>query len=185
MGRGQQTASSQRPPGLRTVPVSVREAGPDDIAAICALKSEVARATYGGLHDEAALEEWIAHNCSEGHYHYRIGRASYHVLVAHDRKGQLLGVATMRQRGKRADMSGLYVLKKRRGIGRSLAQERNRLARELGCTSARASVFRDNEKARLFVIGQGYSRKGSGTPGSTGFREPILDVMVDHYERLL
>jgi L-amino acid N-acyltransferase YncA len=166
----------------RRPPVSIREADVHDIAALCALKEEVARATYAG---EPALEEWISHNCGEGHYRYRIGRSGYHVLVARDREGQVVGVATMCQRGRRADMSGLYVLKRGCGVGGALSRERDALAMGLGCTSARASVFRTNAGARDFVLSRGYSKKAKGSPGSSGFREPILGVMVDHYERSL
>lgn len=60
------------------------------------------------------------------HYRYRIGRSAYNVLVAADADGKI-GVATMRMRGRRADMSGLYVLTPNEGIGTALTRQPRRV----------------------------------------------------------
>ncbi len=72
-------------------------------------------------------------------------------------------------------MSGLYVLEPGRGIGTKMVRERERIARELGCTRTRASVFRNNEPAKRFVSSRGLDLV-------RGYREPTFGVMVDHYE---
>jgi ribosomal protein S18 acetylase RimI-like enzyme len=83
----------------------------------------------------------------------------------------------MRQRGQRADMSGLYVTRRGQGIGSELSRRREEFARELGCERVRVSVWRSNERAKAFVQKQGFKRTGGG------YRESLVGVRVDHYER--
>ena len=148
----------------------------DDIPDLARVKTLVARRNYAAAHAGADLNRWLEEHCGEKHYRYRVGRSGYDVLVARDRDGEIVGVATMRQRGKRADMSGLYVLYPGQGIGTELVAARERLARERGCTRVRASVWRTNERAKAFVVGRGFERVG-------GYRESTVGVMVEHYER--
>jgi GNAT superfamily N-acetyltransferase len=178
MGRGRHTGAAASALNARRrahTLVNTRPATTSDIPALAALKAEVARHTYEGAHPGPELESWLQANCGEAHYRYRVGRRHYHLLVATDNVGAIIGVASMRIRGERADMSGLYVKTPGLGVGTQLSKEREDLARELGCTSLRASVWRSNERARDFICGRGLVRGG-------GYRERTVGVMVDHYE---
>lgn len=158
----------------RNSQIVISEATRDDISGLAELKAAVARRAYSRSHDPAKVEEWVRKNCGEGHFRYRIGRSGYSVVVAR-RGGRIVGVATMRKRSDRADMSGLYVLEPGKGIGSELVRCREKIARDQGCTSTRASAFRTNEDGRRFVTRRGLKKAG-------GYRETILGVMVDHYE---
>lgn len=164
---------------MRRAPISVREATRDDIPALARLKATVARRAYEAAHAGPGLEQWLAHSAGEEHFRYRIGRSGYHVMVATDSEGEIVGVATIRQRGRRADgnAGGLYVLHPGQGIGRALQRRREQLALELGCTRMRLSTFRTNTRARAFIAKQGYER----VPGRS-YREKTLGVMVDTFE---
>lgn len=181
MGRGSGQAvagpaASPRRRAAKPAPeLQIETADRADIPELAALKVEVARRAYSRSHDPELVEQWVAKNCGEDHFRYRIGRSGYSVLVAR-RKGKIVGVATMRKRGDRADMSGLYVLEPGQGIGSELVARREDLTREQGCTRTRASVFRSNEEGKSFVLRRGLERTGKG------FREPVFGVVVDHYE---
>lgn len=172
MGRGASVETTIRSP--RRGVIVLEEASREDIPELTELKREVARRAYGGIHDPDLVDAWIAKNCREDHFRYRVDRSGYTVLLAR-RDGRIVGVATMRKRGERADMSGLYVLEPGTGIGTGLVRRREQIARSQGCTSTRASVFRTNEDGRRFVTRRGLVKAG-------GYRETILGVMVDHYE---
>ncbi len=156
-------------------PVTISAAAREDIPALAALRRQVCERTYRPAHPGPELDAWLDQHTGPGHYEYRVGRAMYTVLVARDRSGSPAGVATMRQRGQRADISGLYVLHSGRGIGSALIAELQRIAREAGCTRERSSVWRTNEGGTAFVLSRGLAKAG-------GYREGTVGVMVDHYE---
>lgn len=167
--------------GDRPRPCRITPARMEDIPALAALKRDVASRTYGVHYDGALLAQWLDEHCGEAHFRYRLSRPSlYKVLVARDAADAPIGVAYLRQRGTRADMGGCYVAAPGEGIGRTLCDDRDRLARDMGCTRARVSVHRTNERARRFVAAQGYQP----VPGR-GYRDATLGVMVDMYERSL
>lgn len=161
--------------------VTVREAEASDIPALAGLKRQVAERAYSHAHGGAALIRWLDEHCGEAFFRYRVGRKDYHVFVAADANGQVIGVGGYRKRGVRADGSsvGLYVAEQGHGIGRLLNDAREQHARANGCTRARVSCWRTNQAARAFVERLGYRRTGSG------YREQTTGVMVDHYEREL
>jgi GNAT superfamily N-acetyltransferase len=173
MGRGRNnTFAGIAHPRARVV---VREAVLADAETLAALKAVVARRAYGKVHAGPQLERWLTQHCTAEHYRYRIGRDAYSVLVATDSVGVIVAVATMRVRGQRADMSGLYVTTPGRGIGTALVRAREELACARGCVRVRASVWRSNEEGKRFVEARGLKRAG-------GYRETTVGVMVDHYE---
>ena len=154
---------------------SLSEAGQEGIPALARLMAEVAQRTYSPAHAGESLERWVTENCTEQHFRYRIRRSGYRVLVARDERGQILGTGTLRQRGNRADLSGIYALHPGTGTGRQILLALERAGAELGCNHARASVWRSNEPAKRFFAARGLVRKG-------GYREQTVGVMVDHYE---
>lgn len=170
-------SSSKVTPGR----VQVSIASSQDIDKLVALKTEVVRKAFGELYSDSLVEKYIKKNCTADHFRYRIGRSGYYVFKAEDEQGNILGVATLRPRGSRADSggSGLYVSERGQGVGSKLLKEREDLARKLGCDSARVTVFRTNTKAQDFVQKKGY-KKSKG-----GFREPVFDVRVDYYSKKL
>jgi L-amino acid N-acyltransferase YncA len=179
MGRGASSEVGWTMPkaSLRRREITVEAAVREDIPELSRLKQTVARRAYSASHDPRPVEAWIAKNCGEDHFRYRIGRSGYTVLVARS-GGSIVGVATMRKRGDRADMSGLYVLEPGKGIGTGLVERRDEIAEDLGCSRVRASVFRTNEDGTRFVTKRGLAKAG-------GYRETTLGVMVDHYEGAL
>lgn len=158
---------------------TIRPATRDDIAALARLKHAVAARAYEGQVPSAQLAQWLARSCGDSFFAWRIGRLDYHVLVAVDAAGEIVGVGGFRQRGTRADGSsvGLYVARPGMGIGAALLHAREQLALSLGCTRSRIGVWRTNVAAREFFEGRSFARTG------TGYREATTAVMVDHYER--
>jgi GNAT superfamily N-acetyltransferase len=161
----------------RNTSITIDEASESDIPALVQLKQQVVSEAYGELYPKEQVERWIENNANDKHFNYRIGRSGYKVFVARDDKGQPLAVGTMRRRGNRADMSGLYVLQRGQGLGTKIAKAREAYAKQIGCTRTRVSVFRTNTPAQKFILGRGFAKT------SGGFREPTFGVRVDHYER--
>ena len=157
----------------------MRQATRDDIPALAALKREVAAAAYGAGHAGPALDAWLEGHCGESYFAYRVGRKDYHVFVACDEQGEIVGVSGYRRRGDRADGSsvGLYVRESGRGVGSALHAAREAHARSIGCTRARVACWRTNERAREFVQARGYR------PTGVGYREQTTGVRVDQFER--
>ena len=160
------------PNAIRT---ATRKATRSDIPALVALKSDVAREAYSSIYGSERVEKWIAKNCTDAWFDYRLAGRGYEIVVA-ERGGEVVGMGVMRRRGVRADMSGLYVKYPGCGIGREIATERIRIAREMGCTHERASVFRENDRAIDFVTRRGLTATGGG------FSEEILGTRARHYE---
>lgn len=158
--------------------LTVRRAVIDDVEELAALKRRVAADAYGPHVASDRLQAWLQRAASPAHFRYRLARRDYHVLVAQTPGGRIVGVATLRQRGLRADgnAGGVYVLEPGRGVGALLDDARMSVARELGCVRMRVAVFRFNAHAQGFVQARGFVR-------GRGYREHTLDVMADHYER--
>jgi L-amino acid N-acyltransferase YncA len=155
--------------------ITVRDATLDDVDAIVTVKTDAARRAYAAEHGGRQLDEWIKKNCTAAHYTYRISRRSQYTVLVAETDNQIVGVAVMRPRGNRADMSGLYVLTPGEGVGRALITARAQIALDQGLTRQRASVWRTNTAARQLMTHLGLTR-------TRGFREPLTGVMVDHYE---
>lgn len=127
MGRGSGITKKPTSVGLRrsgkATSTRISLATREDIDALVALKTEVVRKAFGELYPDR-VEEYIAKNCDRKHFEYRIGREGYYVFKAEDAGGNILGVATLRPRGSRADSggSGLYVSDRGSGIGSKLLE---------------------------------------------------------------
>jgi L-amino acid N-acyltransferase YncA len=174
--RTRHVSSAARSRRAYPAPVVIADAEREDIPELAVLMREVAKRTYSPAHDSAELVRWLQENCSQSHFRYRVGRSGYRVLVARDpASGQIIGMGTLRQRGNRADISGVYVRDSGRGVGSQVLKQLETVACELGCVRARASVWRTNEPSKEFFKRRGLRKAG-------GYREQTVGVMVDHYE---
>lgn len=158
--------------------ITIRPAVAEDTRELAQLKRHSARRAYTGLVSDTQLNGWLERSCCEAWFAWRIGRKHYHVLVAVDGHGKIVGYSGFRQRDTRADGPGvgMYAAMSNAGIGLKLETARRKLAMQLGCTRIRAACWRANEPAQRFFERRGYTKTG------TGFRDSVIDMMVDHYE---
>ncbi|WP_438432613.1 GNAT family N-acetyltransferase [Gorillibacterium sp. sgz500922] len=77
--------------------------------------------------------------------------------VAYLEDGQIVGMATYRMEGTECELASLNSTVRHKGIGRSLLQEVERLARESGCTRLWCITTNDNIRAIRFYQLNGMS----------------------------
>ena len=137
--------------------MEIREATPDDAAAMSGVAEEAWWASCAAFLDADTLRGVLAEGYSESRLSEAVADPELHTTVAVD--GSVLGFAIAeRTWADTVDLHALYVDPDRwgEGAGSALLESVLTYAREEGCEYVRATVFVDNPVARPFFESQGF-----------------------------
>lgn len=166
--------------------MTIRAATPADALPIAQVQTRSWRAAYVGVVPQAVLDGLSVERRRRGWA--RILAGEVHVVVA-EVDGAVRGFAAVGSShdegaaGATGELSALYVDPDawRRGVGRDLLHEAERVLRERGCVDAGLWVLRDNASGRAFYGSAGWTPTG-GTSTLDLDGAPVEEV---RYRRVL